>query len=139
MEINKELFSEGRVAMQKKSVLLIEDEKDLAECLTNLFEDWNMAVSIAFDLATVRSIIEQNRHFDLIILDAFLRGQKSLDLIPQLKSLPGNPTLVMMSGEILDNVRNQSILNGAHVYIQKPFTFSELETLISKAMNAQIH
>jgi DNA-binding response OmpR family regulator len=69
MEINKELFNEGRVAMQKKSVLLIEDEKDLAECLTSLFEDWNMAVSIAFDLATVRSIIEQNHHFDLIILD----------------------------------------------------------------------
>ncbi len=116
--------------MLEKKVLLIEDEKDLADCVCNLLEGLSFSVTVLADIEQVLKYLNDNINTNLVLMDAFLRGKKSIDLLPRIKELNGKPKVVMMSGEIQDNIRNQSLQKGADAYIQKPFTFEDLENVL---------
>ena len=115
----------------KKTILVIEDEKDLAEVLKVKLEDAGFATHVAFDGESGLKIAVAE-HPDLILLDIVLPGMNGVEMLKQLrKDEWGKNALVMILTNSDDvETMSQVIENGAYEYFVK--TEWKIEDIISK-------
>ncbi len=105
-------------------VLIVEDEKKMAELLKKGLEEENHSVSLAFD---GRDALEmaQSIEYDAIVLDLMLPGIDGFEVARRLRK-GGNktPILVLTARDTVpDVVKGLDI--GADDYMTKPFSFEE--------------
>ncbi len=105
-------------------VLIVEDEKKMAELLKKGLEEENHSVSLAFD---GRDALEmaQSSEYDAIVLDLMLPGIDGFEVARRLRK-GGNktPILVLTARDTVpDVVKGLDI--GADDYMTKPFSFEE--------------
>ena len=105
-------------------VLIVEDEKKMAELLKRGLEEENHSVSLAFD---GRDALEmaQALEYDAIVLDLMLPGIDGFEVARRLRK-GGNktPILVLTARDTVpDVVKGLDI--GADDYMTKPFSFEE--------------
>lgn len=112
------------IQMSRK-ILVIEDNKDLAQLLALNLRDLAYQVAIAYDGMT--GLTQARTHsYDLIILDLILPQLDGLEICRHLREqLPYLPILILTSkASELDRVLGLEI--GADDYITKPFSIKEL-------------
>ena len=113
-------------------ILVIEDQRDIAELVRMHVRDLGHDVELAHD-GDEGLRLARSRGFALIVLDVMLPGRDGLDLVRQLR-MDRNPVPVLMltarSGEI-DRVLGLEL--GADDYLTKPFSIAEMQARI-KAM-----
>jgi DNA-binding response OmpR family regulator len=107
------------------NVLIVEDEKRMAELLKKGLEEENHSVSLASD---GRDALEkaQTLEYDAIVLDLILPGIDGFEVTRRLRK-SGNQTLILVltaRDTVPDVVRGLDI--GANDYMTKPFSFEEL-------------
>lgn len=107
-----------------KNILIIEDEKSIAELERDYLESHGYAVEIESrgDVGLQRAM--EARH-DLIILDVMLPKIDGFEICRQIRSKHNTPILMVTSKkEDIDKIRGLGL--GADDYITKPFSPSEL-------------
>lgn len=106
-------------------VLLVEDERDLADALKTVLNQHRMVVDHARDLSEAAFVLN-DAVYDVVILDRRLPDGDGLSLIPAIRSR-GNtvPVLVLTALDDLAD-RVTGLDGGADDYIGKPFAFEEL-------------
>jgi DNA-binding response OmpR family regulator len=109
------------------SILLIEDNQDIAEMVFAYFESRGYAVDYAADgLTGLHLAVTQD--FDAIVLDLMLPGMDGLDLCDKLRreGRRSTPILMLTARDTLeDKVAGLEV--GADDYLIKPFEMRELE------------
>lgn len=111
----------------KKKILVVDDEKDIAELVGyNLTKD-GFSVITVFDGEEALNQIKANS-FDLILLDLMLPGIQGMDLCKQLKSAPETSSIpiIMLTAKIDELDKVLGLEMGADDYITKPFSVREL-------------
>ncbi len=106
-------------------LLIIEDEKPLAQVLKKGFEEQGYSVELTFD-GQDGLFLAKHYAFDAILLDIMLPKLDGLSLLAALRK-QGNTTPILMltaKRELSDKVTG--LENGADDYITKPFDFPEL-------------
>jgi len=106
-------------------ILLIEDEKTLAENLGEMLEKTGYTVSICFDgeSGLDKALSEE---FDLFILDIMLPKMDGLTVLKSLrKEKIGTPVLLLTAKASVED-RVKGLDTGADDYLPKPFAMSEL-------------
>ena len=106
-------------------ILIVEDEKKIANYLEKGLEQESFAVDIAndgkycYDLAS-------SEDYDLIILDLMLPGIDGLEICRRLREHDNHSPILMLTarGKIDDKVTGLN--TGADDYLVKPFAFEEL-------------
>lgn len=109
----------------KQNILLVEDEKKIADTLQSGLNENNYNVSVAYNGLDGEKLFKQNT-YDLIILDInvpFLNGYELCKLIR--KSNPYVPIILLTALNFTDN-KIEGFDLGADDYIVKPFEFREL-------------
>ena len=116
-----------------KSVLIVEDDKRIAENISKGLASEGMKVEIASDGITGKQMALQNE-YDLLLLDLNLPGLKGYDVCRQVRRYKPLLPIIMLTtyGEIEDKVSGLRL--GADDYIVKPFDFRELTARISAAL-----
>ena len=107
------------------SVLVVEDNPDLARLLALHLRDAGHGVDVAGDGATALSRV-RSRHYDLVILDLMLPQVDGLEVCRRLRAAESYVPVLMLtarSGEI-DRVVGLEV--GADDYVTKPFSVNEL-------------
>jgi len=105
--------------MDKKLILLIEDDAVFAQVMTRALERRDFAVVHASDVDAGRLAIACHDH-DYAIVDLNLAGHSSLELIPLLKAKrPASPVL-MLTGYASIATAVEAIKLGADDYLAKP-------------------
>ena len=105
-------------------VLIVEDEKKMAELLKKGLEEENHSVSLAFDGHDALEMA-QALEYDAIVLDLMLPGIDGFEVARRLRK-GGNktPILVLTARDTVpDVVKGLDI--GADDYMTKPFSFEE--------------
>ena len=106
-------------------VLLVEDDRDLAEGLMIALRDESFVVSHAASGAQAKKLIEQF-HPDMIVLDLGLPDMDGLDVLKFVrKTHPSMPTLILTARSALSDKIN-ALDKGADDYLPKPFEMLEL-------------
>ena len=122
---------------QKKRILLIEDEEDIAALIKLQAELSGYKLHVEVDGINGYRVIEREKP-DLVILDIMLPGENGLDICrkmkgnPELKNIP--VVILSAKGEELDVVLGLEL--GADDYVPKPFSpkvlFSRIKAVLRR-------
>ncbi len=106
-------------------VLIIEDEKKLAEILKKGLEEHSFTVDLSFD-GEDGLYMAETYTFDAVILDVMLPVMDGFTILEKLRERNIEMPVLMLTarGEVKDRIRGLN--RGADDYIAKPFDFSEL-------------
>lgn len=106
-------------------ILIVEDEKKIANSLKKNFNDEGFNATVCFDGAEALEIISVEK-FDLILLDWRLPKITGIDVCKRMRSANDQTPIIILTA--LTNVTNKiDALNScADDYITKPFSFDEV-------------
>jgi two-component system nitrogen regulation response regulator NtrX len=118
-------------------ILVIDDERDIRELISDILVDEGYTTRLAGDSdACMREI--NNDPPDLMILDIWLKDSR-MDGIDILKATRrDNPDIpvVIISGHGNIEIAVAAVKQGAYDFIEKPFNIDQLMVVISRAMEA---
>ena len=118
-------------------ILIVDDEADIRELISDLLEDEGHAARGTADADSTFEAIERAAP-DLIILDIWLQGSR-LDGIEVLKRVRrDNPEIpvVIISGHGNIEVAVAAVKQGAYDFIEKPFNADQLMLVVGRALEA---
>jgi two-component system, OmpR family, copper resistance phosphate regulon response regulator CusR len=118
-------------------ILLVEDEKKIAEILRKGLSEQHYQIDVAFDGLIGQKVFDAHR-FDLVILDINLPGMNGYDLCRYIRSRDEKIPIIMLTALNSIDEKIQGFDAGADDYIIKPFDFQELLVRI-KALLKRIH
>ncbi len=107
-----------------KSVLVIEDDKEIATLLELHLRDLGCDVSLAYD-GTSGLERALSSPYSLIILDLMLPGVEGLELCRRLRSQPNYTPILMLTARTSETDRVLGLEMGADDYLTKPFSIRE--------------
>ncbi len=112
-----------------RKVLVIEDERDIAELIALHLSDLPAEVTLAYDGPTGLELA-LHRPWDAIVLDLRLPGLNGLDLCRELRSQLLHVPILMLTarGGELDRVLGLEL--GADDYMTKPFSVLEMQARV---------
>lgn len=106
-------------------ILVVEDEKRIADFLQRGLESAGYAVDIAGDGSTALEQVH-GAEYDLIILDLGLPDMDGLQLLTKIRNRKTSPPVLILSARDQVDDRVRGIDGGADDYMVKPFAFVEL-------------
>src|SRR5947208_15546747 len=106
-------------------ILVVEDEKRIADFLSRGLESGGYAVDLAGDGSTAIEMVHATE-YDLIILDLGLPDLDGLTVLQKIRNRKGSsPVLILSARDAVDD-RVRGLEGGADDYLVKPFAFVEL-------------
>jgi DNA-binding response OmpR family regulator len=120
-------------AKKTKNVFLVEDEKDLLELAVKYLKTKGYQVYSAISGEEALNSIHLSQA-DIILLDWMLPGLSGIDICRQLAVNPKTQDIpiVFMSAKTQMEEVSEALEEGAKYYITKPYSFSDLVTIIEK-------
>ncbi|WP_454688203.1 heavy metal response regulator transcription factor [Achromobacter aloeverae] len=105
-------------------VLVVEDEKKLAEYVRRALTEHNYVVDVAADGVTGLHLARETQ-YDLILLDVMLPGMDGFTVLREIRRDDRVPVLMLTARDKIED-RVKGLQDGADDYLGKPFALSEL-------------
>jgi two-component system, NtrC family, response regulator HydG len=115
----------GQRKMKSLSILVVDDDKDNAHSLGELFQMENHCVTIAhsgqeaIDAYAVRS-------FDLAFMDVMMPGKNGVESFLEIRRMQPQARIFMMTGYSVEELLRQAVRGGALGVLEKPFDAGEV-------------
>lgn len=106
-------------------ILIIEDEKKVAQFLKKGFQAESFSVDVATD-GEQGSSLAQSGSYDAIILDVMLPKRDGIQVLKEIRQARVNSPVLMLTVKSDLEDRVQGLNLGADDYVPKPFAFSEV-------------
>jgi DNA-binding NtrC family response regulator len=120
---------------QRKSILVIDDERSVTDSLRLILTDAGFHVLTAQSFAESSAVLSQTQ-FDLVITDFCLPDASGMDLITCIKSDTPETEVILMTGHGSLDITIEAIKRGAYYYLEKPYTVDQLHTLVARALGS---
>ncbi len=108
-----------------RKILVIEDNKDLANLLKIHLRDLSFQVDFAFE-GTEGLMKFESASYDLVILDIMLPGIDGFEICREIRSRNTTTPIIMLTSKSAELDRVQGLDIGADDYVTKPFSIKEL-------------
>lgn len=116
-------------------ILIVEDEKKLAEALGKGLELKGYSVDIVGDGKKALTRISLHRNdYDLIILDLMLPSMDGHEICKQARELGVTTPILILTARSETEKKVDLLLSGADDYLVKPFSFEELSARVHALM-----
>jgi heavy metal response regulator len=106
-------------------ILVVEDEKRIADFLSRGLESGGYAVDVAGDGASALEMVHATE-YDLIILDLGLPDMDGMAVLKKFRTRKTSPPVLILSARDAVDDRVKGLENGADDYLVKPFAYVEL-------------
>jgi len=123
------------LAKDGKQILVVDDERPLAEIMAHALQEDGYQVSMAFDgyeaglkMATLRP--------DLLVLDLIMPGLDGFSICQRIKAnAEGKRTkIIAMTGFVHEGNLAKALECGADLYLEKPFQLKTLREMVAKLL-----
>lgn len=118
---------------QKKSILIVDDDKSVTDALKMILTAARFEVRTAHNVADSITTLN-NTQFDLVITDLCLPDGTGIDVITHVKNETPETEVILMTGHGSLDITIEAIKRGAYYYLEKPFTPDRIQTLINRAL-----
>jgi PAS domain S-box-containing protein len=125
--------SSAKIDLKSKQVLLVEDDPINIQTISAFIG--NLVQLTAINNADDAIEVAKNKHFDLILMDIGLNGDKSgLDVVRDIRLMPQyhSTPIVAVTAFALDSDRDRMLTSGCTHYLAKPFPRQQLIDLIEE-------
>ena len=117
----------------KKRILVVEDDAEMRSLLKDFFEEDGFEIdSVSNGSEAFRKIAREP--FDLIITDIRMPGLTGLDILPGIKKLQPEVSIIVITAFGSEEVRRKALDRGATAYLEKPILFNKLRTLVHEVV-----
>ncbi len=118
----------------KGTILIVEDNKDIAEMMYAFFESRDYVMDYALDGRTAINLVEQN-NYDVIVLDLMLPDIDGVNICKRFRDEMNvsTPILMLTARDTLQD-KVTGLDAGADDYLVKPFELLEVEARINALM-----
>jgi DNA-binding NtrC family response regulator len=123
-------------AMEAK-VLLVDDEEDFLETLSNRLELRGLKVSAVTSGEQAISEAKQ-QEYDAIVVDLSMPGIDGLETLKRIKADNPNAEIIMLTGHASVQSGVEAMKLGAGDFLQKPVELSELMAKIDEAKSKKM-
>ncbi len=106
-------------------VLLIEDDKELADEIKTWLSKDRFAVELVHDGAHALHMLK-TYHYDLLILDWQLPSKSGVEILHEYRQAGGSSPVLMLTGKATIDDKEFGFESGADDYLTKPFQLREL-------------
>ncbi|WP_139556823.1 sigma-54-dependent transcriptional regulator [Methylotetracoccus oryzae] len=122
--------------MIKSKILIVDDEPDIRQLLSEILEDEGYLVSIAESGSEARKRLNEQRP-DLILLDIWMPDEDGISLLKDwLKNGYLDCPVIMMSGHATIETAVEATRLGAHDFLEKPLSMAKLLVTVERALEA---
>jgi two-component system, OmpR family, response regulator len=118
-------------------ILMIEDDLELAEILSEYLEQFDTRVTTQDDPFNALSLLKL-QEFDLIILDLTLPGMDGLEVCKEIRKISQIPIIISSARSDVNDKIN-ALDFGADDYLPKPYDPRELEARIHSVLRRYTH
>ncbi len=122
--------------MEKKTILVVDNEETMRETLLKILEREGYKVLTAADGQAALEIIRE-RKVHLILSDVCMPRIDGHKLLKQVKTILPEVEIVLMTGHGKIEMGLEALKEGAFDFIQKPFTKLALNKTVRKALEKQ--
>jgi len=127
--------------MEEIKILLIEDEKKIADTLSKGLKELDYHVETAYD-GNIGMRLFDSGSFNMIITDINLPGMNGYDVCKAIRSRNQHIPIIMLTALSATDDKIEGFDAGADDYLVKPFEFKELlariRALLKRTMNQQL-
>jgi two-component system copper resistance phosphate regulon response regulator CusR len=117
-------------------LLLIEDERKVADFIVRGLRAERFAVDVAYD-GTSGWEMASTVDYDLIILDLMLPGLSGAELLKRFRRRGGNAAVLVLTARDATTDKVENFEAGADDYLTKPFAFAELKVRVRALLRRQ--
>ena len=123
--LNLEAGPPHAISGEGQHILVVEDEKRIADFLSRGLESAGYAVDVAGDGRRAVDMVHATE-YDLIILDLGLPDIDGLAVLQKIRNRKSSPPVLILSARDQVDDRVKGLEGGADDYLVKPFAFVEL-------------
>ena len=117
-------------------ILIIDDDEEMRSLLKEVLEEEGFETECASNGSeALRDIAKQP--FDLIVTDIEMPGLTGLDILPEMKKLRPEASIIVMTSFANKEVHRRSLEKGASGYLEKPIHIKKLKALIHEMLSAK--
>jgi CheY-like chemotaxis protein len=117
------------------TILLIDDEPTVIKIVSEMLKTLGYTVyNAAAEQDAVSIYTEKKDVIDLVILDMILRGTSGAHVLKKLKGINPSVKVILSSGYSLQGEVQKVMEMGCLGFIQKPYNFAEMSSLIHKVL-----
>ncbi len=110
---------------QSLKILVVDDDKDNAASLGELFELEGHAVQVVYSgEAAIAAFLKQS--FDVAFMDVMMPGKNGVESFLEIRRQKPNARVYMMTGYSVEELLQQAISSGALGVLEKPFDAGEV-------------
>jgi two-component system response regulator VanR len=122
-----------RIIMNRNTVLIVDDEKEIADLAGIYLTNEGYRVLKAYDATDALRLLEENPDVKLMVLDIMMPGMDGLTLCRKVRETSNIPILILSAkSQDLDKVLG--LATGADDYLAKPFNPLELTARVKSLL-----
>jgi len=137
MELEEELSSASQETIDEskpKAILVVEDEEDVAQFMTDMLHAASYQVTVASNGMDALELFFDHR-YDLVLTDKNLPGMTGIELTRSLKQVRKDIPVIMVTGYATVESAIEAVDLGMAAYIQKPFSSRELLNKVAEILD----
>lgn len=121
---------------EKRKILVVDDEDTVCRSIRKALarEDYEIDVALSGEEGLK---MEQQKRYDVIIVDLMMPGLNGMDLLKSLKAMSPAVQVVMITGYPTMKNTLQAMQIGAFDFLPKPFLPYDLRNLVARALAAR--
>lgn len=125
------------IDMNNKKIILLEDNRDIAQLVQLHLCDIGMSVDVFYDGMDGWKNIQQ-QHYDLAILDIMLPGLDGLQILKNIRrEIQSYTSILMLTSRSSEMDRVLGLELGADDYLTKPFSLMEMVARVKALLRRQ--
>ncbi|MEA3354407.1 MAG: response regulator transcription factor [Campylobacterota bacterium] len=118
------------------NILMVEDDKELADIITRYLSTRDIKVTNLLNGLESINILSSNHNYDFMILDLTLPDIDGLELLLKIRKISKIPVIISSArDDLLDKI--MGLERGADDYLPKPYDPRELEARIKTVLRRQ--
>lgn len=119
--------------MSRKSILVVDDEKNQREILETILSGEGYDVTTASSGEAAMKFVE-SRRFDLVLTDLKMTGMSGLDLLKELTNFDKSIIVILLTAHGSVDSAVDALRLGAFDYLQKPYDSEKLLETVSRSL-----
>ncbi len=122
--------------IDKKRILVIEDDEEMRSLLRDFFEEEGFETdSVSNGSEAFRMLVREI--FDIVITDIRMPGLTGLDIIPGVRKLQPETFIIVITAFGSEEVYRKAMERGANSYLEKPLRFMKLKEMVHELLSSK--
>ena len=114
------------VQTQKKTILVIDDQKDTGWIMSRIFHDQGDKVIVSRSGKEGLKKLSNREDLDLVFLDIQLPDVNGLDVLEQIKKTHPDLKVIIITAFGSPEARQEALIRGASAFLDKPIQIEEM-------------